>query len=240
MRVKRAVHDGASSLALGFRLSPCRNLVVRRWAIMTGRGTILQSTVCGAGKMIYLKSAVPEAPIPRAGRNSRYGIRFRSGILRGSAVQLIGRRAMMAAVGRRGLRPEMRIARRVVTLRMLEGMSRADLARAAQISESRASEIEQGIGRPSGKELFPARRCPGRGLRAAHRRRRHGRPRRITWSPPRRTPPRAPVIEKALSQLRRDVEFQDLVGNWRCVSPSVRRIRVMLKCHWIDDGGGWP
>ena len=48
----------------------------------------------------------------------------------------------------------MRIARRVVTLRMLEGMSRADLARAAQISEGRASEIEQGIGPPRGKELF--------------------------------------------------------------------------------------
>ncbi len=48
----------------------------------------------------------------------------------------------------------MRIARRIVTLRMLEGMSRADLARAAQISESRMSEIEQGVGRPRGKELF--------------------------------------------------------------------------------------
>ncbi len=61
---------------------------------------------------------------------------------------------MMGMTGRRGIRPEMRIARRIVTLRMLEGLSRAELARAAQISEDRASEIEQGRRAPRGKELF--------------------------------------------------------------------------------------
>jgi len=118
----------------------------------------------------------------------------------------------MGMTGRRGLRPELRIARRIVTLRMLEGMSRADLARAAQIPEGRTSEIEQGIGRPRGKELFQlaAALNVDFGQLTAD----------ITSDDvaepngkvaPAGGSPGGPALEESLLRLRGDIEFQDLV-----------------------------
>jgi len=106
----------------------------------------------------------------------------------------------------------MRIARRIVTLRMLEGMSRADLARAAQISESRTSEIEQGIGRPRGKELFQlaaALKVDFEQLTADVAMADLAEPNGVAVED--QTTVRTNTIEESLRSLRRDDEFQDLV-----------------------------
>jgi|GEM_PF-2118440 len=118
----------------------------------------------------------------------------------------------MGLGGQRGIRPEIRIARRIVTLRMLEGMSRADLARAAQISESRTSEIEQGIGRPRGKELFQlaaALKVDFEQLTADVAMADLTEPNGATMED--RATVRTDTIEESLHSLRRDDEFQDLV-----------------------------
>ena len=114
--------------------------------------------------------------------------------------------------GRQGRRPEARIARRVVTLRMLEGLTRAELARAAQISESRATEIEQGVGRPRGKELFQLAAALGvdfeqltADIELADVAEHNGIA-SLTGKASRND-----RIERSLSRLRRDHEFQDLL-----------------------------
>ena len=91
-------------------------------------------------------------------------------------------------------------------------MSRADLARAAQIPEGRTSEIEQGIGRPRGKELFQlaaALNVDFEQLTAD-----------ITSDDvaepngevaPAGGSTRGPALEESLLRLRGGIEFQDLV-----------------------------
>lgn len=118
----------------------------------------------------------------------------------------------MGIGGRHGMRPETRIARRIVTLRMLEGLSRAEMARAAQIPESRATEIEQGVGRPRGKELFQLASALGvdfEQLTADIELEDLAESNGINAFAGKSA--QADKIEKSLSRLRRDDEFQDLL-----------------------------
>ena len=106
----------------------------------------------------------------------------------------------------------MRIARRIVTLRMLEGLSRADLARAAQISEGRATEIEQGLGPPRGKELFQLAAALGVDFEQLTADIAIDDVGDTNGAPaPSETASRTNSIEKSLSGLRGDDEFQDMI-----------------------------